>query len=229
MATPNGSASSTPTAATTSRRRCARRPTVSSTPSSVETAARAAEPGHRFSAGERRLTPRRRRRPRLPSPARPLPPRCLPLPRRRARRPCARPWRGRGRAGDGGADAGGVLGHGLLGPLDEVRPLPLGGQLGGSRLGGLLHVVLEGRHRLERVVEHDPDDPHPGRRLGRRPRRFRLRLGRRLRLLLGLTFDDLFLVDFLDDLFGLVFHRVEGFGGLPLPPQFQAIQRFPSH
>src|SRR5262249_39637836 len=34
---------------------------------------------------------------------------------------------------------------------------------------------------------------------------------------------------FLDQFFGLILHRVEGFGGVALPAKFQPIQRFPSH
>ena len=54
-----------------------------------------------------------------------LPPRVLPRPRSRPRLPWEGPWRGRFGPGDGGADAGGVFWHRLLGPLTKWVPLPL--------------------------------------------------------------------------------------------------------
>src|SRR5262249_35265698 len=68
---------------------------------------------------------------------------------------------GRRGAGDCGAEAGGVVGHRLLGLLDEVRPLALGRQLGGAGVGRLFLGVLEGRHRLGRIVDPPPREPPP--------------------------------------------------------------------
>src|SRR5262249_21342007 len=113
--------------------------------------------------------------------------------------------RGRYDPRDRRADTRGVFRHRLLGPLDEVGPLPLGRQLGGPGFGRLLLRILERGHWLERVVQDGPDDPHSCRRLGR-ARGFGLGLGRRFGFLLGFTLCYLLVRDLLDDLVGLILH-----------------------
>ena len=88
--------------------------------------------------------------------------------------------------------------------------------------------ALKGADRLEGVVRHDPDDPHPGGGLGRLgpPWPFSSRAPL---LLFGGAVPPSSSSTSSTSSSELILHRVEGFRGLVLAAEFQPIQQFPGH